>query len=58
MSVPRVSIQVYKIERIVKMLDYKDLGFSSEDEMWEHIESEKNSEFAVWNSLQVWEVKE
>jgi len=36
------------------MLDYKELGFSSEDEMWEYIESEKDYEFSVWNSLQVW----
>jgi hypothetical protein len=36
------------------MLDYKELGFDSEDAMWEYIESEKDSEFSVWNSLQVW----
>jgi len=36
------------------MLDYKELGFNSEDEMWEHIESEREYEFSVWNSLQKW----
>jgi len=36
------------------MLDYKELGFDSEDAMWEYIESEKSSELSVWNSLQVW----
>lgn len=36
------------------MLDYKELGFNSEDEMWEHIESEKDYELSVWNALQVW----
>ena len=33
------------------MLDYKELGFETEEAMWEYIESERDSHLDVWNQL-------
>ena len=39
------------------MLDYKELGFDSEEAMFEYMESERDSHLDVWNALKKWEVK-
>ena len=39
------------------MLDYKELGFDSEEDMFEYMESERDSHLDVWNQLKKWEVK-
>lgn len=36
------------------MLDYRELGFDSEEELLKQVESERDYELSVWNALQVW----